>query len=175
MGLVIIESFQFFSTPLKEFKVTLKKAQMVQYFEWFEQARSKSLKSLLWNTNLKRGQSRTIRIQEKNEPSQNFVISRFYPMFPRFFTTFPLFALLVNFSRFASANVAVVWIRAWRYFLISYKMKLPIEKLSGAYLTWRMKIIVVTLKKIIWDYLSFESHTIQHTSLFLILSHSQVY
>ena len=29
------------------------------------------------------------RIQEKNEPPQNFPVSRFYPMFSRFFTTFP--------------------------------------------------------------------------------------
>ena len=31
------------------------------------------------------------RIQKKNEPPQNFLISRFYQMFPRYFTTFPRF------------------------------------------------------------------------------------
>ena len=58
------------------------------------------------------------RIQEKNEPPQNFPVSRFYPMFPRFSQCFPefsLIALLVKFSRFASANVAVVWIRPWQF------------------------------------------------------------
>ena len=50
--------------------------------------------------------------RKKNEPPQNSLVSRFYPMFPRSFTTFPRFSLK-KFSRFASANVAVVWIRAW--------------------------------------------------------------
>ena len=47
-------------------------------------------------------------IQEKNEPPQNFPVSRFYPLFPRFLQRFPNFSLTVNFSRFASANAAVV-------------------------------------------------------------------
>ena len=33
--------------------------------------------------------------------------------FPDFIKCFPDFSLTVNFSRFANANVAVVWIRAW--------------------------------------------------------------
>ena len=32
---------------------------------------------------------RQARIQEKNEPPQNSPVSRFYPIFPRFLTTFP--------------------------------------------------------------------------------------
>ena len=57
-------------------------------------------------------------IQEKIEPSLNIPVSRF----PDFIKCFPIFynfsrfftnKILVNFSRFASANVAVVWIRAY--------------------------------------------------------------
>ena len=39
------------------------------------------------------------RIQEKNEPPQNFPVSRFYPMFPRFFTTFPRFFTYSKFFK----------------------------------------------------------------------------
>ena len=39
-------------------------------------------------------------------------ISLIFTMFPRFFTTFPRFFTKQNCSRFASANVAIVWIRA---------------------------------------------------------------
>ena len=39
-------------------------------------------------------------IQEKNEPPQNFPVSRFNPIFPRFFTTFPRFFTFCIFSKF---------------------------------------------------------------------------
>ena len=44
----------------------------------------------------------------KNGPPQNFPVFQFYQMFPRFFITFP------RFFRLASANVIVVWIRAYK-------------------------------------------------------------
>ena len=38
------------------------------------------------------------RIQEKNEPPQNFPLSRFYPMLPRFSQRFPDFSLTKLFK-----------------------------------------------------------------------------
>ena len=55
-----------------------------------------------------------VQIQEKNEPPQNFPVPRSYPMFTQFFYNVSPIFHKQNFSRFASTNVAVVWIRAWK-------------------------------------------------------------
>ena len=49
-------------------------------------------------------------------------------MFPDFSSRFPDFSLTVNFSRFASANVTVFWIRAWYITLFTAKAAREKEK-----------------------------------------------
>ena len=44
-----------------------------------------------------------------------------------------------NFSRFASANVAVVWIRAWLYFTISYFLKTFLLNLFSETFSFKFK------------------------------------
>ena len=72
----------------------------------------------------------------KNEPPQNFLIlSNVYPIFHN---VSPIFHWQ-NFSRFASANVAVVWIRAWLYFTISYFLKTFLLNLFSETFSFKFK------------------------------------
>ena len=53
------------------------------------------------------------RIQEKNEPPQNFPVSRFYPIIPDFSQRFPDFSLTKFFKvrkcEFLQLNVYIFW------------------------------------------------------------------